>query len=574
LLKDDADNKFYLKEGSHWASAADLQGPWQQDTPVPAGINAAGEAITTPLPGAAGQPGAAPATEPAADLSAPAANTAVIVSTVPTELIVTRGDPQFTPLPGGQLLYASNTESNLFLDSGSKEYFVLLSGRWYAASSLQGPWHYTAADKLPAAFAEIPTDSAKANVLTFVAHTPQAMDALLDAAVPQTAAIRRDAGGSLSVSYDGAPQFQPIPQSPGLSYATNTPEAVLQYNNEYYCCHQAVWYQSSAAVGPWTVCTAVPDIIYTIPPQNPLYNTTFVHIYDYYPEYVYDGYTPGYTGTYTYGPTVVYGTGYDYPAWSGEAYFPEPQTWGFDADYDPYTGFWGFDDDFYGGFGGWFGAPWGGDGGWWNHHPGERWGAHRWWGEGGYLNHRDILGRAGEAGQYGRLHEENQPGELAARIPGQVPHGPGWHNLYARQGNASRNMDMSKINNFRSPNLQLDEANDVFAGHNGEVFRRTDTGWMQRNAEAGQPQRWAPYNQIPEADPRFQPDNLDRDYNSGIGRSDAGLERDFGARSRGSMRSSTFQSASGAFRGGGGGGGFHGGGGEGGGSHGGGGGHR
>jgi hypothetical protein len=551
LLHDDADHRFYLKEGSHWASAPDLQGTWQQNSPAPAGISAAGEALTTPPSGTASQPGAAPLTQPAADLSAPAANTAVIVSTAPAELIVTRGDPQFTPLPGGQLLYASNTESNLFLDSSSKQYFVLLSGRWYAAASLKGPWQYMAADKLPAAFAEIPADSPKADALTFVAHTPQAMDALLDAAVPQTAAIRRDAGTSLSVSYDGPPQFQPIPQCPGLSYAINTPEAVLQYNGEYYCCHQAVWYQSNAPAGPWAVSTSVPDIIYTIPPQNPLYNTTFVHVYDYYPDYVEEGYTPGYTGTYTDGPTVVYGTGYDYPAWSDEAYLPEAQTWGFDADYDPYTGFWGYDDGFYGGFGGWFGTPWG-DRGWWGHNPGELWGAHHWWGEGGYLNRRDIRSRFGEAGQYGRFQNGDQPGGLAARIPGYVPHGAGWHNLYARQGNALRNMDLSRTNAFREPSVQSGETNDVFADHNGGVYRRTNSGWLQRSSEVSQQQDWAAYNRTPEAQPQYQTERQGgRSSAGGFGRSDAGLERDYGARSRGFSRASAFHSAGGGYHGGG-----------------------
>ena len=360
LLQDASDHRFYLKEGTRWASAAGLDGPWEQKSAVPAGVVAAGKQLTA-RPSTT-QPGGDATPPAAADLAAQAAETQIIVSTVPAELIVTTGAPQFTPLPGGQLLYASNSASNVFLDSAGKQYYVLLSGRWYTAAGLQGPWTYTAPDKLPPAFAEIPADSPKSNVLTFVPHTPQAADALLEAAVPQTAAIRLDAGTTFTVAYDGTPQFDPIPQCPGLTYATNTPDAVLQYGAVFYCCHQAVWYQSPAAVGPWTVSTSVPEVIYTIPPQNPLYNNTFVHIYDAHADYVDEGYTPGYTGTYTLGPTVVFGTGYDYPAWSGEVYLPQPLTWGFNADYDLDTGYWGYNDGFYGGFDGWFATSWGNGG--------------------------------------------------------------------------------------------------------------------------------------------------------------------------------------------------------------------
>jgi hypothetical protein len=155
LLQTTADHRLYLKEGAHWATAAELEGPWQQNAKVPGDVNAVGQAITSPAPRAATEPAAVPTTANAADLATPPTNVDVIVSTVPAELIVTQGDPKFTPIAGGQLLYASNTESNLFLDSVSNQYLVLLSGRWYTATSLQGPWQYETADKLPPAFADI-----------------------------------------------------------------------------------------------------------------------------------------------------------------------------------------------------------------------------------------------------------------------------------------------------------------------------------------------------------------------------------------------------------------------------------
>jgi hypothetical protein len=115
-----------------------------------------------------------------------------------------------------------------------------------------------------------------------------------------------------------------------------------------------------------------------VPPTSPVYNAKYVYVYDANPDYVYMGYTSGYHNSFVDGPTVVYGTGYDYDPWVGEYYYPRPWTWGFDMDYNPWYG-WGFglgygydwfNDDFgygYGlgiGYGYGFGGGWYGGGGW------------------------------------------------------------------------------------------------------------------------------------------------------------------------------------------------------------------
>ena len=81
--------------------------------------------------------------------------------------------------------------------------------------------------------------------------------------------------------------------------------------------------------GPWTVATSVPEAIYAIPPSSPLYYVTFVRIYDVTPDAVHEGYTPGYLGTaVSDAGTVVYGTGYAYPSWIGDTWYPAPVTYG------------------------------------------------------------------------------------------------------------------------------------------------------------------------------------------------------------------------------------------------------
>ena len=69
----------------------------------------------------------------------------VFVSTVPTELLATEGEPQYTPIKDTNLLFVSNTESNIFMDTATQEHYALISGRWFKTKSLaEGPWSYVA----------------------------------------------------------------------------------------------------------------------------------------------------------------------------------------------------------------------------------------------------------------------------------------------------------------------------------------------------------------------------------------------------------------------------------------------
>jgi hypothetical protein len=524
VLFDDASKSYYLEAGSRWASAHELSGPWVDTTRVPSAIAASGQQLSTPPQSTSG-----PAAPKASELSPAAADAKIIVATEPTELVVTTGNPQFTPVPGGgggELLYATNTASDLFLDQTDHHYYVLLSGRWYAAAAFDGQWNYVQADHLPAAFAQIPTDSPKADVLSFVAGTSEAHEAVLDASVPQTAAIRRDAGADLSVAYDGQPTFQDVPESQGVAYALNTPEEVLRVNGRYYCCHQAAWYESDAPSGPWVVCASVPPAVYTLPPSCPDYNVGYVYVYDYTPDYVTCGYLPGYTGTYVDGPTIVYGTGYDYPGWYGTTYFPPPYTWGFDACYDPFAGAWGFDAGLYWGDGfGWFGYPF--HEGWWRDHPGEHWGAHRWWGPGGFVHSHEIRGQL---------------------VHARLGTAPGWNNLYTRRGNAVRNVPAERLHAFNVARPVTGNRDNVFAGSDGSVFRRSDTGWEQYHSAGNS---WSGMERVPEARPAYRSVPAGN-YRQSFGMPEAGLDQHYAARAMGGYRSATIHSfGGGGFRSGG-----------------------
>jgi len=339
LLFDSSQNQFYLDTSSQWRTAPALSGPWTVVTDPPADLDQVkaqikqaeenGEAPQPPQTaaaangaGAAGRGGPANAAAPRVPPGA-----AVYVSTTPAELLQTRGQPQFSPLAETHLTYVTNSDNDLFMDLDTQAYYTLLSGRWFTAKALRGPWTFVAGDQLPHDFSAIPADSPKASVLASVSGTPQAREAVIANQAPQTATVdRRQA--KLQVRYDGEPQFKPI-EGTSLQYAVNTSTEVVQAGSRYYACHNAVWFVADSSAGPWVVADTIPAEIYSIPPSSPLYHVRYARIYYSTPDLVYVGYTPGYLGAYLWGGTVVFGTGWAYPPWYGSVWYGWPWTWGF-----------------------------------------------------------------------------------------------------------------------------------------------------------------------------------------------------------------------------------------------------
>ena len=141
----------------------------------------------------------------------------------------------------------------------------------------------------------------------------------------------------MDVTYDGEPQFEPI-EDTEMAYAVNTSYQVIRVDEAYYACHEAAWFVAQNPTGPWTVADMVPAEIQSIPSSVPVHNVKYVYIYDTTPDVVYVGYTPGYTYSYVYGGTIVYGTGYHYAPWYGSVYYARPATWGYHVRWNPWYG--------------------------------------------------------------------------------------------------------------------------------------------------------------------------------------------------------------------------------------------
>jgi hypothetical protein len=382
LLKDEYGH-YYLHLFDGYLQSASLDGPWTLADQPPAGA-----AVAENLALASGQvdlmtgwPDESGKMPSLYALPAPD----VLIATQPTELIEFGGAAEFATIPGTGLLYALNTSGNVFKWLTNQQTYILISGRWYSAPSLDGPWQFIPGKQLPPDFAKIPDDSPKANVKASVPGTIEAKEALIQNSIPESTAIART-GQMPNPQIDGAMQLETIEGTP-LHYVVNSATAIIEVDPQtWYACQNGVWYEATSGNGPWTVATSVPPVIYSIPPSSPLHNVTYVQIFGSTADEVYEGYTPGYMGTEVGDDgTVVYGTGYDYAPWIGAAWYGPPATWG-----------WGFDD--------YWSPEWG-----WGFNYGFGWGwgfgcypPHPWWG--GWPHGRGTFHHGGGGHGFGGHH--------------------------------------------------------------------------------------------------------------------------------------------------------------------------
>ncbi len=381
----------------------------------------------------------------------------IIVQTKAAELIIIDGKIEYKPLEGTELLYVSNTESDVIMDIASQNHYLLLAGRWYASKSLEdGDWSFMEPDKLPADFAKIPETSDMASVLASIPGTEQAQSALLEQSIPQTATIDRKEA-KIEVKYDGEPKFEDVTGTE-MKYAANADKTVLLVEGKYFAIENAVWFVSNKAVGPWVVSDKRPEGVDEIPPESPVYNVKYVYVYDSTPEVVYVGYLPGYNYSYMYGGVVVYGTGYYYQPWYGAYYYPRPVTYGYGVHYSPYAG-WGFT----------VGVSYG----WvsWGYHPHY---SHAYWGPRGY--HSGY-----RHGYHHGYHHGYNNGYRAGYAAGN--RNAQRNNVYANQRGVKNTGNINRGNGSRNVNQKArpsTKQNNMYTDKKGNVYQRDNKGNYQQ----------------------------------------------------------------------------------------------
>ncbi|HRI16724.1 MAG TPA: hypothetical protein PLX89_27345 [Verrucomicrobiota bacterium] len=485
---------WYLLNNGGWLAAPDVKGPWMPvDTLPPTFGSLPGDAnfadVKKQIPG-----------RKFTDKDLPT----IFVSTSPAAIIVTAGPPKYTAIPGTSLQFVANTDAALFKDASGKFYY-LVSGRWFSAPGLSGPWTF-ATPSLPPDFAKIPADGPRGFVLVSVPGTPQAQEALIQSQIPQEGTLNK-ATATLTVVYAGTPQFVPIIGTP-MSYAANTSFVVIQASGSYYSCYQGAWFVAPTPNGPWALAASVPTVIYTIPPTCPVYPCTYVQVYASTPTTVTFGYTSGYTMGYVSAGVVVYGTGYYYPPYYYPApmpiYYPYPYSYAGATYYNPTTGAWAHGGALYGPYGGvakggtaynpttgaWAqgGAvygPYGGAGACSAYNPSTGSYAHgsAVWGPDGAAGNASWYnantGRSGTTQQnsnaYGRWGSSTISG------PNQTVHTQSQSDSRGSAGSFSSSTGAKGAGvsgaGGNSAGVVKGAGGDVYAGADGNVYKKTDSGW-------------------------------------------------------------------------------------------------
>jgi len=304
-------SSYYLRIDTAWVKATSIEGPWRPAGKLPDSFSRLPDDDTWKE-----------ARKALGFRSAGGQAPAVFVSRRPAELLLLRGAPAYASVPGTGLLWVSNTDSDIFRAGRAGPVYCLVAGRWFSAPDFTGPWTF-ATPTLPDDFRKIPLEHARSRVLASVPGTTQALDAMLLAQVPQTARVSRTQVMAPEVTYQGEPQFQPI-EATTVARAVNTDRDILRIGPVwlpvYYMCVDGVWFHALGPTGPWRLADSIPSGIYEIPISSPAYKVTSVTVESSDDDGVVFATKPAYTGKLVAWGCAVWGTGWyqaPYVGWRG-----------------------------------------------------------------------------------------------------------------------------------------------------------------------------------------------------------------------------------------------------------------
>jgi hypothetical protein len=546
-------NTLFLRNNDNWLKAPDIKGPWTPAGKLPDSFKKLPaeenwKDVQANLPGKTVAASAVPK---------------VFVSLQPAELILLTGEPNYMLVQGTELLWVSNTESDVFRLGKTGPVYYLVAGRWFSAPDFTGPWTF-ATPSLPADFKKIPLEHDRSRVLASVPGTDQAAEAVLIAQIPQTARVNKKEIKAPEVAFQGDAQFQPVEQTK-VERAVNTDKDVFKVGDAYYMCYQGVWFTSKSSSGPWEAASSVPQEIYQIPVSSPAHHVTYVTVEDddSSDEWVTYAAAAGYTGMMVAWGCTVWGTGWYYPPYWGYGgfypyYYPHFPTYGYSAWYNPWTGAYGRSARVYG--------PYGGAG------VGARYNHPR---TGTYARGAAAYGPYGARGVAQAYNPRT--GTYAATRQGSNVYGS-WGSTAVQRGDdwARTNRYTNRATGATTRTVRTDEGSammrrgaeggrvaagdggNIYAGKDGNAYRRQDGTW-QKYENGG----WSNTDRQPSGE-RPTPTGGDRSttrQNTPTDRSTVDqLNRDAAARREGTQRSKDYGSyrggsgtgGTGSYRGGGG----------------------
>lgn len=466
LFKLDAEGSYYLRDEKSWLTAKSLDAAWQPVMNLPNAFSK--------LPDDENWKDARAAIPPTVPEGGKTPE--VIYSDRPAELIQFDGEPVLKPVPGTDIEWASNSESDVFYRKADGKWYTLLSGRWFSSASLDGPWVF-ATPNLPEDFQNIPEDAPYYTVRSSVPGTSENAEARLKASIPEMARVSTDGSVKVDVVYSGDPKFEPI-EGTSLRYAVNTNEQVIQVGAKYYVLKDGVWFVGTSPAGPFVVATAVPDEVYKIPPSSPVYNVTYVRVYRTEKDAVWLGYTLGYLGAYLAWDALVYGTGWNYVDYWDYGwhhgywpYYPRPVTYGIGAFYNPVRGTFGRYGYAYG--------PYRGVAGGAAYNPRT----------GTYIRGGVAEGPRGERGFIAAYNPRTGNAAVARGVhnvygswgTAGVKHGSDWARVRGGTTTAGGEGIRWRTSDGNHGFVTQGRGGDIYAGRDGNVYRRQDDQWQRHS---------------------------------------------------------------------------------------------
>ena len=176
-----------------------------------------------------------------------------------------------SPSPARTWRSSSNTDSAVFKHQPTQQYYVLVSGRWFAAASLHGPWAYVAGQVAAGRLREDPARRSQGERAACRSRArPRRSEAVIANSIPQTAAVKI-AEAKLTVAYDGAAEVQADRGHQGADVRRQHALPVIRIDADKtcWCVENGVWFTAKRRPGRGSVATSVPGIIYTIPVEQP-----------------------------------------------------------------------------------------------------------------------------------------------------------------------------------------------------------------------------------------------------------------------------------------------------------------
>lgn len=476
---------YYLLMGTSWLESKNESGPWRPAIDLPS------EFASLPADERWKRARESVPGTPISDADLPI----IYTSISPAELIALNGSPTLTAIAGTSLSFIDNTSNDIVYDQPSGKYYVLLSGRWFMASNLSGPWEFTS--NLPESFVEIPEAHPRARVRTSIPGTVEAQFAVLQAQIPRTAAVKRTLQAPEIQYGGGSPIFELIDDTV-VERAINSSYDVFLVNGSYYLCYQGVWFTGPEPTGVWTVTDDVPREIYTIPVNSPAHNVTYVKAYESTTDEVYFGYTSGYHNTYLSFGVMVYGSGYYWPPYYDPFYNPSfygyypyynyysyPYSYGHASFYNPVTGSYGHGHYAYGPYGG--------------YREGERYNPrsgrystsqYAWDYDSGTYEGRSYNPRTDVEIRTRQEYDFDDHNEYDAWGETEIRRGDEWirSERYANEDGSRLDFETSRggsgtrlVQDGQRETVIETGTGDLYAGRNGKLYRQGEDGWQERS---------------------------------------------------------------------------------------------